>query len=165
MWLSKLDLMSVGPLWVLRAQSPVPQVCPVCGAPWVHATAADSSLLAVLSAPISDQAQQTLLQNCLRAAGFNEFNCLTLHDTCPGSSEAAVTAMQKQVAETPFETIVVFGESAAQKINPEFRRGHPHIYQNARLIVTHHPEEMMANPALKAQVWSDLCQAVFANEN
>jgi len=171
MWLSKLNQMSVGPLWVLRVQPDhAAAFCPVCGDAWLHPEGGDNAVLVVLVAPIIDQAQQILLQNCLRSAGMNDCAYLTLHGNCTSGSDAAIAALQKQIADrqnvaTPFQTILVFGDAAAQRINPEFDRGQIHQYQHTRLIVTHHPEQMIADPSLKAQVWADLCLALTGREN
>lgn len=150
MWLSRLNQMSVGPLWVLRNQAGAQPSAP-------------SSMMAILAEPLTDPAQQTLLQNCLRAAGWNDIAVIALHSNCSTTSEAALQTLQTQVTESNPRTLIVFGATAAHKINPEFKRGQIYRYQQARLVVTYHPHEMMANPALKAQVWADLCMAAYAS--
>ncbi|PRC91509.1 uracil-DNA glycosylase family protein [Solimicrobium silvestre] len=183
MLLSRLNEMSVGPLWVLRNQ-PVAQLetqaefqseiqsktqsqiqtdaCPVCGQAWLQSTLEGSSIVVVLAAPITDAAQQKLLDNCLQAAGWHaESSCFTLHVSCTSSPDASLMALQAQIAAQTPELIVVFGSTAATMINAEFSSGQIAQYANTRLIVTHHPAEMIANPSLKAQVWADLCLAKF----
>jgi len=163
MWLSKLNDMSVGPLWVLRdtataAAEPVEANCPVCGAAWLEPAAQQQEVLVVLADPLTEPAQQTLLDNCIRAAGWSEVaGILTLHAAC--SPEAGVKALERQLAATPVGRVIVFGQSAAQRINPAFERGALHQFGQAGLVVTHHPAQLLATPALKAQTWADLCLA------
>ena len=162
MWLSKYHEMSVGPLWVLRERSPdaalpATQVCSHCAAPWLLSVPRQTDLLVVLPSGVSDQAQ-LLLQNCLQAAGWRDVAALfSLHLPCANSAEAGLLALQNQLGTSPVATIVVFGADAAQRLDPTFVRGQIYSYQNARLIVTHDPQQMLDTPALKAQVWSDLC--------
>jgi len=163
MLLSKLNQMSVGPLWVLRnpavAPSEMRQVCLTCGEPWLQAATDETAILVVLTSAVTDQTQQTLLQNCLRAAGWNAASCFSLHSACLTSPETALQALQTQIAASSPHTIIVFGADAAQSINPEFSRGRVHRLLASRLIVTYHPEDMIADPSLKALVWADLCMA------
>jgi hypothetical protein len=173
MWLSKLKQMSVGPLWVVREQGTgdrgqiegrvdSPQqsddYCPVCGAAWAQTAAQDSTWLVVLASPVTDPAQLTLLQNCLRAAGHTEgATCLTLHDSCQGQSDSVLQALATQINLTAPETIFIFGETTAQLIDKEWRRGQIYAYCDTRLVVTHSLHDMLVNPMLKAQVWADFC--------
>ncbi|MET3105868.1 hypothetical protein AAKU67_000157 [Oxalobacteraceae bacterium GrIS 2.11] len=160
MWLSKLNEMSVGPLWVLRAPVAQPRAtCPVCGQAWATENAGTS--WAILAAPITDPTQQALLQNCLHAIGWDEAGSFNLHGAC--ASPAALQALQEQQPGSDAQTLIVFGAQAARLIDPGFERGQVHQWQGSRLIVTYHPEEMIANPALKAEVWSDLCMATHAD--
>ena len=148
MFFSKLNAMSVGPLWVLRSQ---------IGSEAELTAEETSSVLPVLAKPITDQAQQKLLENCLAAAGWNPRSaCFSLHTSCSSNS---ATALQEYIFTHSPKLIIVFGRDAAQLIGAEFVLGQIHSFGNRRLIVTHHPEEMINNPALKAQVWVDLCLA------
>lgn len=177
MWLSKINQMSVGPLWVLRdqpdavagtnagAQAAQPN-CPVCGQPWLEyapepGQEISAAPLIVLPEPLTDQAQQLLLQNCLLATGIagviETAACLSLHSGCTANPESALAALQAQIEHTSPQAVIVFGAAAAEVINPAFRPGQLHQHANTALIVTCHPQEMLANPMLKAQVWSDLC--------
>ena len=162
MWLSKYNEMSVGPLWVLRdrtigAALPDTPVCSHCAAPWLLSVAEQASLLVVLPSEVSDQAQ-LLLQNCLHAAGWRDAaTVISLHTACANSAQAALVALQNQLSTAPVASIIVFGAEAAQRLDPNFVRGQVYSYHNARLIVTHDPQQMLTAPALKAQVWSDLC--------
>ena len=165
MWLSKLNDMSVGPLWVLREQPATatqpPPGCAVCGRGWLESQAQQSEVLIVLAEPITDPVQQALLDNCIRAAGWSDVaDCLTLHAGCGSDVTAGLGALQQQLTGTPVRRVIVFGEDAAQRINPEFRRGARLEFQQSVLVVTHHPAQLLANPALKAQTWSDLCLAL-----
>lgn len=147
MFFSKLNAMSVGPLWVLRSQ--------MCSE--AELTAETSSVLPVLAKRITDAAQQKLFENCLSAAGWDPCSvCFSLHTFCSSNS---ATALQEYLLTHSPELIIVFGRDAAQLIGAEFLPGQIHSFENRRLIVTHHPEEMIINPALKAQVWADLCLA------
>ncbi len=165
MWLSKLNEMSVGPLWILRdnasaAAEPFQSNCPVCGAAWLESSAQHTQVLIILADPIADPAQQTLLNNCVRAAGWTDVaGFLALHSSC--SSGAGVTALERHLAQALVRRVMVFGERAAQSINPAFKRGALHQFGQTELVVTHHPAELLTTPALKAQTWSDLCLARF----
>lgn len=161
MWLSKMNEMSVGPLWVLRSQAaqPLPsaQLCPRCGGPWLLSVPAETTLLVVLASDMNDQ-QHQLLHNCLHAAGWRDAAALfSLHQSCADNTGAGLQALNVELNTAPVASIVVFGTDTARQIDPSFSRGQIHSYQNARLIVTHHPEQMLATPSLKAEVWSDLC--------
>jgi hypothetical protein len=163
MLLSKLNQMSVGPLWVLRKPSAAPsathQICPACGEPWLQSATDETAILVVLAAVATNPAEQILLQNCLRAAGWNEPASFSLHSVCFATPETAMQALQTHIAESSAQTIIVFGADAAQRINPEFNRGRVHSFFGARLVVTYRPEDMIADPSLKALVWADLCMA------
>ena len=176
MWLSKLNEMSVGPLWVLRDQpqgSPydeshqIPdelqaraaQRCPVCGQSWLESGRTESGMLAILEQPLTDGVQKTLLQNCLRSANWHDAACFTLHGACGNSADIVAQALQTELAESAVRTIIIFGETAAQKIDSQLRRGQQVQFHDSRLVVTYHPDQMVATPALKAQVWADLCLA------
>jgi len=159
MFFSKLNAMSVGPIWVWRSQTSAKvDCCSNCGEPWVQFNAEINSVLVVLAEPMTNDAQQKLLENCLSAAGWNPHShCFSLHASC--SSNSTIVLQEYIVKHAP-ELLIVFGRDAAQLLSPEFISGEIHSFENTRLIVTHHPEEMMNNPALKAQVWADLCLGV-----
>ena len=177
MWLSQLNEMSVGPLWVLRKLPAVAApdtdadtdtdagLCPVCAASWAVLDMPNAETLIVLPEPLttkSQQTQQTLLANCLRAAGLvDNASCLTLHAGCAPDALAGIAALQRHLESHPVARVIVFGESAALSIDPAFRRGAIHAWQQTSLVVTHHPAQMLENGALKAQTWSDLCLALF----
>ena len=167
MWLNKLNDMSVGPLWVLRTQRATAvetlpasatqsdQDCPTCGAPRQYAGSKET--LIVLHAPLTDAGQQTLLQNCLHAAGLGDATILMQHLSCAQPPEISLQLLKNLLIEGGPKAVVVFGSAAALGLDASFVHGQIHSYQNTRLIVTHHPEEMIATPALKAKVWADLC--------
>ena len=165
MWLSKLNEMSVGPLWVLRAQPGSVQpaeVCAHCRQNWLLETADHAAVLIVLDTALTEATQQALLHNCLKAAGWQDSgSILSLHGACSASPAPALQALQTQLAQAPGAAIIVFGQAAAQRINPQFQRGQVHHWQAARLIVTHDLQQMLEQPALKAEVWSDLCLARY----
>jgi hypothetical protein len=167
---SRLNAMSVGTLWVLRSQEESQfaryqpfcsevEGCPICHQPWLReqGKAEEGSVLVVLAEPITDEAQQKLFQACLTAAGWNQSSCIYLHVACSSDNRSAVLALQEHIASQAPEFITVFGSATAQFIHPELIPGQIHSYARTRLIVTHHPEEMINNPALKAQVWADFC--------
>jgi len=163
MWLSKLNDMSVGPLWSLRATRSAAgetneSACPVCARAWLEQAAQHHEVLIILDDPIADPAQQALLDNCIRAAGWCDVaSVLTLHAAC--SSDAGRSALERQLTATPVRRVIVFGQSAAHRIDAAFNRGAVHPFGPAGLIVTHHPAQLLATPALKAQTWADLCLA------
>jgi hypothetical protein len=175
---SKLNAMSVGTMWVLRTQEQsqfarhvnvCPEVgcCPICGQSWTlpntqqraeESRVAEHSVLVVLAEPITDEAQQKLFEACLAAAGWNiPLDCFSLHAPCSSNTQNAADVLQGYIAKQQPECIIVFGSNTAQLIHPEFVPGQIHQFANTRLMVTHHPEEMLNNPALKAQVWADFC--------
>jgi hypothetical protein len=171
---SKLNAMSVGTMWVMRSQEqsqfarhakvyPEVEFCPICGLSWSLLEAEESrtiedSVLVVLAEPITDEAQQKLFENCLAAAGWNvPIDCFSLHASCSSNSQSAVAALHDYIAAQRPECIIVFGSDTAQLIHAELVPGQMHQFANTRLIVTHHPEEMLNNPALKTQVWADFC--------
>lgn len=175
---NKLNAMSVGTLWVLRSQEesqfakhvkicPEVDCCPICGHSWAllntqqraeESRVVDNAVLVVLAESITNESQQKLFEACMAAAGWNvPLDCFSLHEPCSSNSQTAVDALQEYIAARQPECIVVFGMHTAQLIDSAFIPGQIHHYANSRLIVTHHPEEMLNNPALKAQVWTDLC--------
>ncbi len=167
----KLDEMSIGPLWLLRAKPTTCAVetrsdalCSVCGEAWLQSTDKDSSVIVVLASPLTEEVQHKLLKNCLAAAGWFSPSIFSLHATCSADMTASLTALNEQIAVQSPELIIVFGLAAAQHINPEFISGKVHHFANTRLLVTYHPSEMIATPALKAQVWADLCLVYSGNE-
>jgi len=170
MWMSKLKEMSVGPLWVLRdkaaahqpaAEGLATQTCPVCQQPWLQFASDNRKAIAILAAPVTDPAQLTLLQNCLRAVEWGDVAVMSLHADCAENAELAVQVLQAQLAESSDASLIVFGQPAAQRLNPTFNRGQVHRFNDARLVVTHHPEQVLADRALKAAVWADLCLAAY----
>jgi len=165
MWLNKINEMSVGPLWVLRSPAQAPRIgsfqseqnCPACGAPWLHA--GSDAAWVVLPEPLTDARAQTLLRNCLQAAGWREASIFMLHQSCSLSPGVSLQNLHKQLTAGAPRIVMIFGSAVALQLDPGLVRGQIHSYQNTRLIVTHHPDEMIATPALKAQVWADLCLA------
>jgi|GEM_PF-4065810 len=171
MFFSKLNAMSIGTMWVLRSReesqfarphSDYAKVgyCSVCGGPWIECNVETRSVVVVFPSPITNEAEQKLFENCLTAAGWNAHSaCFSLHAPCSSDSQPALLALQEHIAMYSPELIIVFGSEPAQLMHPDFVSGQAHQFANTRLIVTHHPEEMISNPALKAQVWADLCLA------
>jgi len=168
MLLSKLNAMSVGPLWVLRRNSGSPagnvdgnECCPVCGQSWIQSRGQDNTALTVLATPIGDETQRILLNNCLKAAGWGDVTCISLHSTCSGGPGERLKALHALIEAQRPEVVIVFGQMAAQKISPDLKPGQINTYLDTRFVVTLHPEEMIRTPLLKAQVWTDLCLAKF----
>ena len=165
MWLNQIHQMSVGPLWLLREPTLPPEspsrssVCPSCGAPWLQTSAAEVDRVVVLDEPLGAAPTQMLLNNCLRAAGWHQVAWLPLHRKC-GTTDSALQALQQAVLENSSMTILVLGTAATQTLDPQLQRGKPGQYHGALLIATHHPQQLLIDPALKAEVWSDLCLAI-----
>ena len=165
MWLSQIHEMSVGPLWLLRTpvSSPEPGVdgivCPSCGLPWLQFNGVDADRVVVMADTLEDDQQQTLLNNCLRAAGWQDAAWLHLHKRC-GASDSALQALQQIIAEHDGATLLVLGDSASQLLDPQLQRGQRAQYHGAALIATHHPQQLLNDPARKAEVWADLCLAM-----
>lgn len=98
----------------------------------------------------SDAASQPLLQNILRALQ------LPLED---------VSLYQQRLHMTQVKTrfCVLFGlEQANQFLAAEHAeistvRGQVLTYGEMMVVITHHPHAMLENPALKKEVWQDLC--------
>jgi hypothetical protein len=176
MLLTKLNEMSIGPLWKLRdriaeatlagtdagqATHPdVSVVCATCMQSWLQFDTPDARILAVTSAPISDEVQLKLMQNCLAAAGWDQqYSLFSLHGLCQENAEIGVHALKAQMSAQNPDLILVFGSTAAQLMHKEFAHTSNQLLQfnNVTLLVTHHPAEMIATPKLKAQVWADLC--------
>lgn len=149
MLLSKLKAMSIGTAWVLRRQQEqTSDCCSVCGQPWLQPALAEQSVLAIFADPITDEVQQKLLANCLNAAGwYAKTTCFFLHSACASKSQ---TALQEYIATYTPQLIIVFGNTTLPA----------DLSENTRLLSTHHPAEMLANPALKAQVWADFCSVM-----
>lgn len=171
MFFSKLDAMSVGTMWILRSQEqpqfarhqhdcPEMDCCPMCGELWIQTHVEHGSILPVFATPLTNEAQQKLVGQCLTAAGWNAHSAgFSLHASCLSNCETALLALQEYIARYSPELVLVFGSDAAQLLHADFIPGQIHLFENTPLIATHHPEEMINNPALKAQVWADLCLA------
>lgn len=165
MWLSQIQAMSVGPLWLLKTPAshlePAAQgsVCPSCAAPWLQLSCAGVDRVVVLADLISDEREQTLLNNCLHAAGWQDAAVLLLHQRCD-AVDHAVQALQQIISEHAGMTVLVFGERATQLLDPQLQRGGLAHYHGATLIATHHPQQLLSDSALKAEVWADLCLAL-----
>ena len=177
MFLTKLNEMSIGPLWKLRqpvadvnaiaadsAQitQPTPNsgACAICNQDWMQLDNPNATVLAVVAAPMTDQTQRRLLENCLLAAGLDQhYSLLSLHGVCHENSQLGLDALSAQIANQNPAVVLVFGSAAAKLIQPEFAQlpSQLHPYGNCTIIVTHDPAEMLATPKLKARVWADLC--------
>ena len=62
------------------------------------------------------------------------------------------------------KVIVAMGEAVSQQLlnSSEYLeqlRGKKHVFENAPLIVTYHPDELLQQLANKANMWDDLCIA------
>lgn len=172
MFFSKLNAMSVGTVWVMRDQKQSTTksdhadfssetYCAVCGKPWEQSSVEAAPVVVVTADPIIDETQQKLVANCLTAAGWGgQSTSFALHASCSSNHQSALHALRLQIDAQQPELIIVFGLDAAQLIDAqrtEFVPGQIQQFENTRLIATHHPEEMISAPALKAQVWADLC--------
>ena len=66
-------------------------------------------------------------------------------------------------SDTQCRFVVLFGLQAATaflgapQAELQALRGKLHVLGDTQWIVTHHPREMLAQPALKREVWHDLC--------
>lgn len=151
MLFSKLKAMSIGTMWALRNQETSSSCCSVCGKPWMQPALEEQSVLAILADPVIDEAQQKLLVNCLKAAGwYAHTTCFFLHSACASNGQ---TILQTHIATQVPQLMIVFDHKS---LPPELV-----LDENTRLIATYHPQEMLANPTLKAQVWADFCSANF----
>lgn len=165
MWLSQIQQMSVGPLWLVRQTTTGVEAvttsgsCVSCAEPWLQLSGTDPTRLVVLAEPLTDSRQQSLLHNCLRSAGWQEAGWFQLHKNCAGS-ERALQALQLTLLDHGKVTMLVLGSTAAQILAPDLNRGQAAQYHGAGVIVTHHPEQMLNDPLCKAEVWSDLCLAI-----
>ncbi len=163
MLLSQFNAMSVGPLWKQRAQPvAVMPACP-CGQPWVLGADADAGVqaLVILADPITDEVQQKLLDNILAAAGWRAQQ-FSFHVACGGSQTSA--ALQAQLTQS-CNLVLACGRAAAQALQPGVEHESATLYQfdGRALLILPHPAELIANPALKAQVWATLCLAKVAS--
>ena len=164
MWLSQIQQMSVGPLWLLRQTRTESEaaasasVCASCGEPWLQLSGTDPTRLVVLAQALTDSRQESLLHNCLRSAGWQEAAWFQCHKNCAGS-ERALQVLQQTLLDSGGATVLVIGTTTAQLLSPAAQRGQAAQTHGATVIVTHHPEQMLTDPALKAEVWSDLCLA------
>ena len=62
------------------------------------------------------------------------------------------------------KVIVAMGEAASQQLlgtseSLEQLRGKVHVFENAPLVVTYHPDNLLQQLANKARMWDDLCIA------
>lgn len=181
MWLSQIHEMSIGPLWLLRQPTSLPEslapslpdslsdsvadslsngrACPTCGADWLQVSGSDRTRVVVLAGPVTDARQQTLLHNCLRVAQWQDASWFQLHENC-AASDSALQALQQRLVDHGSATILAIGHRAAQLLDPLQQRGQLGQYHGAKLIVTHHPQQVLDDPVLKAEVWTDLCLAM-----
>ena len=65
---------------------------------------------------------------------------------------------------TNVKVIVAMGEAASQQLlnsseSLEQLRGKAHMFENAPLVVTYHPDDLLQQLANKANMWDDLCIA------
>lgn len=175
MFFSKLNAMSIGTVWVSRSQEKsqfaahhsdfsTTDYCASCGEPWIQsAVEAATAIIVVTAESITNEVQQKLLENCLTMAGWGaQQTSFSLHASCSSDHQAALHVLQMQIAAQQPNLIIVFGHDAATLMETEhveFIPGQIYQFANTQLIVTHHPQEMIDTPALKAQVWADLCSA------
>ena len=183
--------MSVGPLWLLRrpaqtaslpaaaaeslpaaalaapvtaaAEWPTPgtpaaewrqTVATAASAERQPAAVSDLPLLLVTAQALSDTQQQSLLQHCLRAGGWPADTPLLL--LAAQQSAAAVQQLASQVQLLAPASLLILGQPAAALQEQLAALG-----WSGKVLVTHHPAEMLAQPGLKAQVWADLCRLRF----
>ncbi len=145
--------------------------CLVCGNGWLADGVQDSDALVVLATALSNPPEQQLLAQCLWAAGWREPQvCFALHAACSDqASVASLAALRAQISRQCPQVIVVFGATAAQWLIADDRsapvlRGESGHYANVRVVVTHDLPELISKPALKAELWADLCLAQYGLE-
>lgn len=161
MWVNKIRAMSIGALWVARTQNE--ETCPDCGQVWVHAAPGGSDVLVLLEQPVLALTEQTLLANCLKAAGWHDTaSCMSLHASCSSYPEQVLRVIREQVDQLQPGKIVVFGARTVSLIDAQLQTGEVQNWQDRPLIVTHSLREMLDDPRLKARVWRDLCVLAHA---
>lgn len=130
-----------------------PDVVPALEVPNVPTAAAEPLVQTpwLLYCPsASEAASQPLLQNILRALQLS-LEEVSLYQQC-----LHMTQVQTRFC-------VLFGlEQANQFLTAEHAeistvRGQVLTYGEMMVIITHHPDAMLENPALKREVWQDLC--------
>ena len=101
--------------------------------------------------PMAEDADsQQLLQNILKAMQLPE-------------GQFEVVQQPTLHAQTRVQYAVVFGLQAANTFlgahyaQLEEVRGQIHQHGETQVVITHHPRDMLAQPALKKEVWFDLC--------
>ena len=154
--LRELELL---PVWQLR----VPIVSPVAVVQKItEATVAETSYYVVVSddkkwAFVLSQAltgtAQILFNNILLALQLNKTH------TEPVVNLAGLLAILADV-----KIIVAMGATASQQLlrsseSLEQLRGKVHVFENAPLVVTYHPSDLLQQLANKANMWDDLCIA------
>ena len=154
--LRELELL---PVWQLR----VPIVSPVEIVQKItEATVTETSYYLVVSddkkwAFVLSQAltgtAQILFNNILLALQLNKTHTETV------ANLAGLLAVLADV-----KVIVTMGEAVSQQLlssseSLEQLRGKVHVFENAPLVVTYHPDDLLQQLANKANMWDDLCIA------
>ncbi|MDP8566776.1 hypothetical protein [Methylophilus aquaticus] len=105
----------------------------------------------LLYCPQADDADsQQLLQNMLKAMQLPE-------------GQYAVVQQPTLLVHTRVQYAVLFGLQAANTfLGTHYAqlaevRGQLHPHGETQVVITHHPRDMLAQPALKKEVWFDLC--------
>ena len=106
----------------------------------------------VLSQTLTGSAQ-VLFNNILLALQLNKTHTETVFNL------AGLLASLENV-----KVIVAMGEAASQQLlssseSLEQLRGKVHVFENAPLVVTYHPDDLLQQLANKANMWDDLCIA------
>ena len=160
--LRELELL---PVWQLRVPtaSPVAVVQENTEAQKIaEATVTETSYYVVVS---DDKKWAFVLSQALTGTAKNLFNNILLAlqlnktHTEPVANLAGLLASLADV-----KVIVAMGATASQQLlssseSLEQLRGKVHVFENAPLVATYHPDDLMQQLANKANMWDDLCIA------
>jgi DNA polymerase len=124
-------------------------------------------LLFVMDGPGFDGEAGGLLVNIIKAMGFaaEEVHLLCFAPNAAGEASATRAELLGRVAAVAPEVVVALGEPAARLLLDSREtigalRGSFHDLAGTALMPTLHPETLVANPALKREVWSDMQQVM-----
>ena len=160
--LRELELL---PVWQLRVPivSPVEIVQKITEAQKIaEATVTETSYYVVVS---DDKKWAFVLSEALTSTAQILFNnillALQLNKT---HTESAVKLAGLLGILADVKVIVAMGATASQQLlrsseSLEQLRGIVHLFENAPLVVTYHPDDLLQQLANKANMWDDLCIA------
>ena len=108
-----------------------------------------------------------LLEKIVLAMGFaREEICLLSIGSCPDGAQAAWRGfIAERIAAVGPEVVVALGEQSAKLLLPseqalERMRGRLHDFNGIPVMPSYHPDAMLANEALKRDVWNDMKQVM-----